>query len=112
MKARYNIPRLRQKECNEIYGQAANDAAKSIISAVLYICHLRRWHKDRIIKLYEDILSIFDMPQILGRTMTDYEMIQFISGKYGIDFDRINIQFEIIPEKSNPKQPIKISRKM
>ena len=110
MRSRYNIPKLSRKECSIVYGEAAKDAAKSVIGAVLMVCHLRKWHKERIIKLFDDILAVMDMPEICGKTMTDYDVQQFITKKYGIDFDRVHINFEVVPENQNPKTSIIIPR--
>ena len=103
MKARYIPPKLSEKEWRKIYHEASYDAVKSMIGAVLYILHLRGWHKDRIQKFYSDILSILDMPEILGKPLNDYDVRAFISEKYDIDFSKIKIHFEVISDEKVKK---------
>lgn len=103
MKARYIPPKLSEKECRAIYEKAAYDTAKSIIGGVLYILHLRKWHRDKIQKFYCDILSLLEMPPIFGKSLNDYEIREFLSKRYGIDFSKIKIQFNVVPEEKMKK---------
>lgn len=102
MKAR--IPPIMTKKQSQImYEKAAYDTAKSVIGAVLYVLHLRKWHGDRIQKFYADILSILEMPPILGKSLNDYDVRAFLAEKYDIDFSKIKIQFNVVPEEKMKK---------
>lgn len=92
MKARYKTPRLTQKETDIIYKEIMDRGAASIIAAVLLVLDQRKWHKEKIIKFYEDILYILDFPQLLGKELHDYDVKKYLTKKYGIDFSKVNVK--------------------
>lgn len=94
MRARYKPPKLTQKETEKIYGVVADDIARAIVGVVLYELHLRKWHKDRIVKFFNDIVSIINMPPAFGKYANDKEIREFIKAKYDIDFDKIKLSIE------------------
>lgn len=106
MKARTSIPKLSKRESHVLYEGAANDAARSIIGAVLYVMHLRKWHKDKIQKLYDDILSVLDMPPVFGEAIRDYQIRDFLRERYDIDFSRIKLQCELVSEEQSKKNAL------
>lgn len=78
---RYNV----WKECSE-------DIAKSMILAVLFIADRRKWHKDKVIKLYEDIIDLLENPiMIFGKQVSSIDMEAYIVKKYGIDLSRVKL---------------------
>lgn len=65
---RYNV----WKECSE-------DIAKSMILAVLFIADRRKWHKDKVMKLYEDIIDLLENPiMIFGKQVSSIDMEAYI----------------------------------
>jgi hypothetical protein len=78
---RYNV----WKECSE-------DIAKSMILAVLFIADRRKWHKDKVMKLYEDIIDLLENPiMIFGKQVSSIDMEAYIVKKYGIDLSRVKL---------------------
>lgn len=78
---RYNV----WKECSE-------DIAKSMILAVLFIADRRKWHKDKVLKLYEDIIDLLENPiMIFGKQVSSIDMEAYIVKKYGIDLSRVKL---------------------
>lgn len=78
---RYNV----WKECSE-------DIAKSMILAVLFIADRRKWHKDKVMKLYEDIIDLLENPiMIFGKQVSSIDMEAYIVKKYSIDLSRVKL---------------------
>ena len=78
---RYNV----WKECSE-------DIAKSMILAVLFIADRRKWHKDKVLTLYEDIIDLLENPiMIFGKQVSSIDMEAYIVKKYGIDLSRVKL---------------------
>lgn len=94
MKSRYKPPKLSQKETEKIYGIVADDIARAVLGVVLYVLHLRKWHKDKIIKFFNDVVSIINMPPAFGKYANDKEIRAFIETKYGIDFSKVHLNIE------------------
>lgn len=65
---KYNV----WKECSE-------DIAKSMILAVLFIADRRKWHKENVLKLYEDIIDLLEKPiMIFGKQVSSIDMEAYI----------------------------------
>lgn len=89
---KYNV----WKECSE-------DIAKSIILAVLFIADRRKWHKENVLKLYEDIIDLLEKPiMIFGRQVSSIDMEAYIVKKYGIDLSRVKL--DLAPMGSGRKK--------
>lgn len=89
---RYNV----WKECSE-------DIAKSMILAVLFIADRRKWHKDKVMKLYEDIIDLLENPiMIFGKQVSSIDMEAYIVKKYGIDLSRVKL--DLAPMGSGRKK--------
>lgn len=89
---KYNV----WKECSE-------DIAKSMILAVLFIVDRRKWHKDKVLKLYEDIIDLLENPiMIFGRQVSSIDMEAYIVKKYGIDLSRVKL--DLAPMGSGRKK--------
>lgn len=73
----------------------ADNSAKAVVAAVLLILHRRKWHKENIIKFYQDIIGVLEQPPIFGKYMQDYDMQRFLTEKYGIDFERVKLRIKI-----------------
>lgn len=110
MKARYTPPKLTKQESHAVYTEAANDAARSIMAAVMYMLHMRGWHKDRMQKFYNDTLSVINMPEIFGHKLDDLEVREMVEKKYGIDFSRLRLNVVVDSETKKSKIPVIIHR--
>lgn len=91
MKARYgkSIKRLTAKECNAVSREAANNAFPAIMAAVLLVLYKRGWHKDRLLKLYDDVCDLLVMPPVFGKNFDDREIEKFLADKLGIDWNKM-----------------------
>ena len=94
MKSHYGPPRLSQKEAEAVYRFVADDVTCNAIAAVLTVLHMRKWHKDQISKLYDDVIGILDQPPILGKNLMSEDVKEFLTKKYGIDWSRVHIRLE------------------
>lgn len=50
--------------------------------------------KEYIQKLYDDIVMIYDTPELFGKTISVTDLKKSLEKEYGIDFNRINVHIE------------------
>jgi len=100
MKAHYGkaVKRLSKKEGAAVSRQAADSAFPAVMAAVLFVLYKRGWHKDRLVKLYDDVCAFLIMGTIFGRHLTDIEIEQYISKHLGIDWNKIRGCIQIAEE--------------
>lgn len=68
--------------------------AQQTAAAMLYAYHLLGYRKKRLQEMYERMLSIINMPPVVGNQLEGNDLIDFLTNEYGIDFDRINLHTE------------------
>lgn len=97
MKARYgkSIKRLTAKECDAVSREAANSAFPAIMAAVIFVLYKRGWHKDRLLKLYDDVCAFLAMPSILGKHFDDKQVEDYLEKKIGINWNKIKSCIQI-----------------
>ena len=98
MKARLNVKRLSAKECEALSRECIDNAFPAVMAAVLYVLYKRGWHKDKLIKLYDDVCDLLAMPPIFGKHLDDREVERFLEDKIGIDWDKIRKVVQIANE--------------
>ena len=89
MKSHIAPKRLSNKEARQTTQRALECVAPAIVSAVLYVLYKRGWHKDRITKLYDDIVALFNMPAVFGKHLDNESVQKFLTEKCGIDWQRL-----------------------
>lgn len=99
MKSAYN-PKVSSVEERlfRYYDEVADMIARQIVAVVLYHLHLIGWREIRIKRTYEAILSLLDMPPVMGKEAQASDAMDFISDQYGIDFDRLTVQKESLKQ--------------
>lgn len=86
-----------------VWKESAEDIAKSMILAVLFIADRRKWHKENVLKLYEDIIDLLEKPiMIFGKQVSSIDMEAYIVKKYGIDLSRVKL--DLAPMGSGRKK--------
>lgn len=95
MKARYNVKRLTSKECLNLSKQATDNAFPAIMAAVLFVLYKRGWHKDKCVKLYDDVCALLSMPPVFGKHLDDRQIEAYLEDKLGIDWNKIRNSVEI-----------------
>lgn len=96
MKARVNVRRLSNAERRDLSRQMVDAAFPAVMAAVLYVLHLRRWHKDRIVKLYDDVCALLAVPiGLRGKCLDDRQVEEYLARVYGIDWDKIRQSVQI-----------------
>lgn len=98
MRSRYVPSKFNKQETELAYKAAADEAARSVVSAVLLVLHRRKWHADKICKLYDDIIALIDMPPVFGERLSDVDVQRYITEKYGIDFGRLHLNVTVLSE--------------
>lgn len=100
MKARYgkSIKRLTAKECNAVSREAANSAFPAVMAAVIFVLYKRGWHKDRLLKLYDDVCAFLAMGTIFGKCFDDEQVKSYLVKKIGIDWSKIKSCIQIAEE--------------
>ena len=88
-----------RKECEStVYSQleeVALHAVRSTVAEMIYATMDRRGLGEKYIRQrFEEIVALYETPPVLGREMTDGQIIDYISKKYGLDFDRLKPKFK------------------
>lgn len=88
--------RLRKDEELALFRLFAGSGAVSMLAAVLMVLYRRGWHKEDLIRLYEDI-RIFMRMDVFGRKTTNGEAVDYVRQKLGIDIAEIqdDMEFEV-----------------
>lgn len=70
-----------------------NDTVRSAVAIVLFVVIQRGWHRDRVVKLFNDIASAINTPiNVFGKEVDDLYVQDYISKRYPeIDFSKINV---------------------
>lgn len=89
MKSHIAPKRLSNKEARDTTQRALECVAPAVVSAVLYVLYKRGWHKDRITKLYDDIVALFSMPAVFGKYLDNETVQAELTKKCGIDWQRL-----------------------
>lgn len=92
------VKRLSKKEGDAISRQAANSAFPAIMAAVLFVLYKRGWHKDRLLKLYDDVCAFLAMPPVFGKHLDDRQIEDFLEKRIGINWDKIRNCIQIAEE--------------
>jgi hypothetical protein len=89
MKSHIAPRRLSEKEAYQTTQRALECVAPAVVAAVLYVLYKRGWHKDRLCKLYDDIIALFDMPAVFGQYLDNEQVQDELTRKCGIDWNRL-----------------------
>lgn len=82
------------KQQYRVYTDAAYTFAVYATAAVLMAQIRRGRSKEYIKKLYDDIVLVYDTPQIFGKPISLTDIMHTLESEYGIDFKRIHITLE------------------
>ena len=89
MKARIAPKRLSHAEGVRVTQAALEATAPAVVAAVLFVLYRRGWHKDRLMSLYRDIVSLFRYPQAFGQWLDDIEIKALLTERVGIDWQEL-----------------------
>ncbi|MBQ5317018.1 MAG: hypothetical protein J6I96_05640 [Oscillospiraceae bacterium] len=92
MRARYTdkVTRLSKMESRQVSRQAADSAFPAAMGAVLYVLYkYRRWHRDRCVKLYDDVCALLSMPGTVQGSLDDRQVCAYLESRLGIDWEKI-----------------------
>lgn len=95
MKARWEIRRLSAAECDNLSRQAADTAFPAVVAAVLYVLYRRGWHKDKLLKLYDDVCAFLTFPVIFGKELSNEDVQEYLEKRIGIDWNKIRKSIRI-----------------
>lgn len=91
MKSRYM---LKTEEAEfRLFNKVKDDLAQQFIATVLFSQHIRyidkseAYRKKKVKQLYEDVKSLLEAPDILGKPLIATEAIELIKREYGIDVE-------------------------
>ena len=100
MKSRVDSALMLSKEAQKeladfrVFLKVKDGVAQQTVAAILYAYHLCGFRKKRLQEMYERVLSIINMPPVIGNQIGGNDLIDFLTKEYGIDFDRINLKTE------------------
>lgn len=85
---------LHRKDQYSIYKALAHTFACYSTAAVLMAFIRRGRSKQYIKQLFDDMVFIFDTPQLFGNDINLPDVMEKLSKEYDIDFKRINVNIE------------------
>lgn len=85
-----------QKELSDfrVFLKVKDGVAQQTVAAILYAYHLQGWRTKRIRRMFENIISILEMPPTINGSVEGTNLMNFLQDKYGIDFERVKLQTE------------------
>lgn len=83
--------------------ETAANVRKTTVAEALYILHERGCSKEEITEFYEDIVRLDHRKMLYNKTVSNYDALNFIKVRYGIDFDRLDTDFAIREKKEGEK---------
>lgn len=100
MRAHYGnaVKRLSKKEGAAVSRQAVDSAFPAVMAAVIFVLYKRGWHKDRLLKLYDDVCAFLAMPAVFGKHLDDRQIEDYLEKKIGIDWNKIRKCIQIAEE--------------
>ena len=99
MKSNYNLEKSDvEKRMFKYYDSVADGLCRQAFAIVLYAFHLMGWRKKRLNRLFDQLVSMMDMPMVMGKYMEAADCMRMLEEKYGIDFSRITVQKESFRE--------------
>lgn len=84
---------INEQKAYDMWLEGLNSSVKSVICMVLYVVIKRKWHRDKVIKLFDDIVDMINTPiKVFGKEVDDLYIQDYISKNYPeIDFSRIKV---------------------
>lgn len=84
---------INEQKAYDMWLEGLNSSVKSAVCMVLYVVIKRKWHRDKVIKLFDDIVDMINTPiKVFGKEVDDLYIQDYISEKYPeIDFSRIKV---------------------
>lgn len=89
MNARLVTRRLSTAEQKGYTESVMREAVPAVTAAVLMVLYRRGWHKDKLISLYQEVVSFFRYPQYFGKWLTDEEIKATLTERVGIDWTEL-----------------------
>lgn len=85
-----------QKELSDfrVFLKVKDGVAQQTVAAILYAYHLQGYRKKRLTDMFENILSVINMPTIAGNQIDGTGLIDFFQKEYGIDLERVKLKAE------------------
>lgn len=99
MKSHIKSPMLSkeaQKELADfrVFLKVKDGVAQQAVAAMLYAYHLKGYRKKRLQDMFEQMLSIINLPPTTTGNISGNDLIDFLEKEYDIDFDRVKLQTE------------------
>ena len=69
--------------------QALVSVSMAATAAALYAVYSRRHCVTDVQKLYDDIIKVYTMPELMGKQITDWDVEDLLTKKCGIDWERL-----------------------
>ena len=91
--------RLSSRQWDEVYRHCVKEISVKVICAVLYILIKRGWHKENLKKLWDDIYALYTMPEILGHSLKDTDVVPYVSKYIGLtvkDWERLQDGIKVV----------------
>jgi len=106
---------ITERQIYDIWTQSADETTRSAVLVILYTLIQRGWHRDRLIKLFEDIVTAFTQPlNIFGKEVDDLYVEMYLKKYYPeIDLKRIRVRKASLEEsRRRHKENSEINKKL
>ena len=78
----------------DFFAEASDAVARGIMIAFVAALDRRKYSKQYVKKMFEDMLLILDYPEVFGKQLESEVLANEFSEKYDIDFDTVRLKIE------------------
>lgn len=79
--------------------EVAANIRKTTVAEALCVLHDQGRSEEEIKGFYEDMVRLDHRKMLYNKTVSNYDALNFIKARYGIDFDRLDTDFAIREEE-------------
>ena len=79
--------------------ETAANIRKTTVAEALCVLHDQGCSEEEIKEFYEDMVRLDHRKMLYNKTVSNYDALNFIKARYGIDFDRLDTDFAIREEE-------------
>ncbi len=88
---------ITEQQAYDIWIESFNSTFQTVLSIVLYVLIRRGWHREALVKLFNDVIDAVNTPiEVFGKEVDDLYIQEYISKNYPeIDFSKA--KFNLAP---------------
>ena len=104
--------RITEQQAYDLWVESFNSTFQTVLSIVLYVVIKRGWHRDAVVKLFNDVIDAVNTPiKVFGKELDDLYVQEYIMKNYPeIDFSKakINLASKETTRRRNKEHNLKM----